>query len=593
MNRRNKGTRIIGAVILAGCMLLNASACGKVQETGNETEASSAGGSDVMGQTEASAGTGTAGSVDGSPRTEVSGQKEEGSGEPAKDISGDGPSLMRDVCLKHRYDNEWRDNQYSLLNYDYEQIFFPESLEALYPKLTPKLYIINDLIATEESNCRMKALAETQKLSDEEVKEAGDKGTLPRRGQWRIYVRRADSEVFSLVARTALESPGKGDHVTYRCSNLRSGTGEDISLSDVVLDEDAFCSLIAEKANETASGAAGNGNKTELTGAEIKAHLDGSPGGNWTLDPQGVSVWFGSDAISPEDACVSVLYAEDTGGGIFKEDVIRSSPRTWTMYFPLSLKTRFDADEDGKADLLTVNEKRDRYEEGGYEYCTGLTMDYNGRQQEFADWDELYEIRLSLIHMYGETFLLNECREYEYSMMDIYALSKDSVIDTGSIYGSPVTLSEVKLPEDEYIYPDCLLTDPESIRVSTMTDMLSTCGSERDYVLRETGRFEPVEPWYVINDPSRYTITPLVWLKDVPVVDESTHEVTSERVTLRPGDRITMEYTDDSTYSDCRTQDGKLVRIEVHSDDEFGRYVLSGDQKVEVFKAFDDMMFAG
>jgi hypothetical protein len=142
--------------------------------------------------------------------------------------------------------------------------------------------------------------------------------------------------------------------------------------------------------------------------------------------------------------------------------------------------------------------------------------------------------------------------------------------------------------------PDRLITDPGYVPMDSITNMLSTCGAQRNYSLAEDGRFKPIEPYYTIGEDNRFTITLKTDLTDVPIADENTHEETSKTADLKTGDKITMEYTDNDTYVDCRTGDGSLVRIKLyHNPDEWEKFVKQDGRDITIEDVFDDMMFAG
>ncbi len=508
--------------------------------------------------------------------------------------SDDGIDLIGDVYIRKKDDTHYRDNKDLLIDYDYELIALGTESQDKYPGLYKNLLVVNDLIATDEGNCFMSDVNSVSGMTEEDFKTATDNELMPHKQQWNIFARRTDREVFSLVVRSMTGSSVDYNHIRYTGYNFETGTGEELKLSDVVKDEDAFLGMVTDKVNDYIKPIYSDDPRTVDT-SEIKEQLDTGARGNWTIDPQGITVWFGSYIFAPEDVHVTVLYSEDKKGTVFNSKYADHVPDEWTMSIPMYTNAFFDAEDDGKADYVAIYEERDYYsEDDRYGYLTAIEIEYNLVGKTFEGFDDPYDMRFSLIHEDGKTFLLNVYQEYDYSFMETYTLYDGKVKDNGGISGCPASIPYDEIEKGDHSVPDRLVTDPDHIPVDSTTDMLSTCGSSREYHIDKNGKIEPIDTYYTIGEDNRFTITLKMDLTGVPVVDGKTHEETSETVDLKSGDKITMEYTDGDTYVDCETKDGKLVRIKLyHEPDEWQKHVKQDGKDIPVNDAFDDMRFAG
>ncbi|MBO4901503.1 MAG: hypothetical protein J5518_01735 [Lachnospiraceae bacterium] len=493
-----------------------------------------------------------------------------------------------DLNITTDYKTEWRE-QDKILDFECENLVLGKDSADKYPELAKKVAIINDIVNTERSNSYMARMKELDGYDNDEIREAIDYYYLPFNETWKLYVRRADEEVFSVLYEYCT-SGTEYYHYTHTGFNIDTKSGTELTLADVVADEDAFVQILTKKVKQTEETDIPDlATQDEAVLAEqIRKELHTEIRGNWTMDPQGVSVWFDSFTFTTMPIHINVLFAEDTDGNIFSEEYRAKAPKDWTMMFPLY---RYDGygDETG-ANQIYVYEAMEY--EGDYNYVSGIHVDCNGNIEKYALGDDIYEIRPLLVHKENKTFLFAFYKDYDYSMIDTFILEGRKSKHGGGVAGS-VSVDFDDFDDDDSAIPRHILTDPWNISLTAYTNVLSTCGSERSYTLTEDGLFAPDTPYYTILESSRYTIRPKSDMKNIPVVDEQTHEVMSTTVDLKAGDEITMEYTDDDNYADVRTKDGTLIRIEIHKSADGPRYVYTEDGPIEVWQAFDDMFFAG
>ncbi len=505
---------------------------------------------------------------------------------------------LPDIYLRGHYNNHWMDDDTHQLvvDFNYQLLLLGKESEAKYPELAKKIMIVNDLISTDEGNLFMSNVQSTQKMKADEIEEAVEDGRMPYKAHWNIYARRTDEEITSFVVRNTLESGFDYDRILFTGYNFRTATGEELSLSDIVKDEDAFLEIVGERVKAQIMEEMPDLYEDDSDIPDLREYLNTGARGNWTLDPQGVTVWLDSYTFMPFDIVVPVLFSEDKDGTIFADEFKDHSPEEWIMSFPLYDHICFDADDDGESDDLIVYENKEYYgEDDPYGCVTGLTFVYNGEMNEITGWDDMYNSRLSLIHKGGSTYVLNTFSEYDYGFMNTYSLSGSTVKDNGYVVGHPSTIPYEEVDDDDYMVPDHLLTDPYDIMLTCPTNALSTCGAKRRYEITDKGELSPVDPFYTIIEDAQHELTLLMDIPGVHIVDEDTFEPTDRTVDLKKGDKIKMEYTDEVCYVDFRTKEGDLVRIEYGFDHDDGyKYVCLGvDGIANIYDVFDGMFWAG
>lgn len=511
-------------------------------------------------------------------------------------MDGGAPVYLSDVWMLKDSDLEWHDNKDLVLKYGYEKIALGAESREMYPELDRSLMVANDLIVTDEANKYMANSKAVAAMSDAEIQEGIEECTLPFEEQWNNYVRRADSKIFSFLSVDTAISRIEYNNAHYVGYNYRTQTGEELQLSDVVADLDKFCEMVAEKTAKIIDQEMGvyyaeGEDPVEANAARVKEYLHTEARGNWTIDPQGVSVWFDSFTLMPGTITVTVLYSEDTDGRVFQSEFRDHVPTDWAMSFPLYFDANFDAEDDGTADYVAVFDDYDYYDENDtIGYISGISVSCDGHYETVTNGSELYNIRPTLVHRAGNTYLMLSYAEYDYYYLECFQIGSGVLKKVGGADGGLFSDSDVETGDSET--KECLLTDPQSFLLGTYTTTFSTCGSHRRYRITDGGAFEPVDPDYTIETDSRYTLTLKYALPDTEVLDEKTREVMSTRMDLAVGDKITMEYTDGENYVDCRTEDGTLVRIRIY-DSPDGRSVKSDNGDVSIYDAFDGAFFAG
>ena len=518
----------------------------------------------------------------------------------AEGLNPEAPDLygLSDIYVAKRYDDYYSDQRDLEVDFKYETFYITDELKSAYPELANTLMVINDRIATEEGHSYRTTLSHLEMQSDAEHQRAMDAGIFPFEEEWEIYVRRADEDYVSLVTRHRQASDFDYDAYSYVGCCVDTKTGKEMKLSDFVKDEDALFALVGEKAYEAVAPQGGDfvedGNPipaqdlAKMIRDSLRDDLSG-----WTLDPQGLTFWINSFTATPLSYQVSVLFAEDTDGRIFREECKDLIPERWVMEVPLIDTTYFDAEDDGKTDQIRIYELFDYYDDG-YRTINAFSINFNedSLDEDYSEY-EAYDFNGMLLHFDNRTVLLEQHNEYDDHFMDLYTLNNGKAKYASYVDAYVETLPYELLSDEYTVVPRHIPADPANMHLTVYTNLLSTCESAGDFSITEEGKWVSEDRFYTILESSRYTITLKMAIGEVPIVDENTFDVMSTKADLKQGDKLTMEYTDGESYVDCRTKDGKLVRIYVHDDEELYRSIEINGKRYGIYDVFEDMMFAG
>ncbi|WP_026528816.1 hypothetical protein [Butyrivibrio sp. VCD2006] len=509
--------------------------------------------------------------------------------------SKENPDLISGIRIMHK-DNNYFGEDYSSLKiaHDYEQISLSKETQKAYPELYKKIMVVNDLIGTDEANSYYAAYRQVVK---NEKNTTYDHPYLDE--DWKIYVRRADSDVVSILVKITTASYEDYNNDRFMTFNINPKTGEDILLSDIIKDDDAFFDVLVQKFMEIMKAdyegffAGGNSMSESQLMKTLETCLN-SEQLLWTLDSQGVSFWLNSRNLSPVSMNCKILFCEDTKGKLFADDVRKKIPDTWVMALYPNTYEPIDSDDDGKADNIYVMEKLEYYEESDYESITGILVDYNGKEYEFPLDGDDYDFSFSLIHQNGKSVLLSNYKEYDYSLLELYKLDDKGVKKADLLCAYFCGDSDEVFDDfDNYNYVTPIMTDPTCFNIAVNTWLLSTADAVMEYRITDAGKFKRLSKVGAIFEKDRYVITLKTPLEKLQIVDTKTFETTKETCDLKAGEKLKLMYTDGETYVDCITRYNRLVRIKVVDDEELGRCIKVKGKNVNIQEVFDGMVYAG
>ena len=509
---------------------------------------------------------------------------------PNNDISGDsGFKPIEDLyCAVGGDILLTEDDSNVTVTYEYDELIFGDNSASKYPELDKalKAYTEDISIKVEE------AANEAQKFVTEFVlPDLTDDNdyyqSLPYRISNDISIRRCDDLAFSFVS--DYEEGMPMEILAYKITghNYDPATGAEISFSDVVKDLDAFADILADHMIQDVEYPYYVGDVANYHTPVKESIVSTVESGyaSFTIDHQGVTLFFPANTLLGWATSGSVIFAEDKTGTIFDQKWVTASKENWISYLTFGDVLGFDKEDDNTADTLGIYSS-----DNEYGVVSNVTLALNGEEQSFEYYDS-YDMVPILLHSDGSSYLMLSYLEFENELLDVFRITDEGIrkIDTYSLgFGDGSMVVE----GDEYdIYPGRLYTYQKDFPMNTRTDMLST-GHAYGYFTFENGKFVNSDGYLTIEttDYSDYVLTLLKDVKDAPVVDGASHEETGEKTDLTEMQTLKLTYTDNETYVDCLTEDGILVRVYVTYDEGYGYTSAFG---YDIDELFDGMFFAG
>lgn len=321
-----------------------------------------------------------------------------------------------------------------------------------YKDLSVSLEALNKDIERREDEAMEINIDEITDHDETVLNKMQDSGYFPHEERWRIYVRRCDENIFSVASEYRIIGD-EGDHVEMRGHTYLADSGRELQLSDIVADENALYDLLAEFLSYSLTKKmmifAGDNDMELIECKEAMEECFESDRAGWVLDPQGLTFWFEDINAAIHNKTVSVLFADDEEGKIFKKEFVDNAPSEWIMQLPGDyIDTQFDTEDDGFTDTISwlVSYMTD---DKGSSYPAGMNVNYNGY---YYDASELYakcagewtDNRAMLAHRDGRTVLMAYFVENGVPTLDTYVLTADSIAkaDTKNVWLGTVPADE-------------------------------------------------------------------------------------------------------------------------------------------------------
>ena len=397
-------------------------------------------------------------------------------------------------------------------------------------------------------------------------------------------VRRADSNVLSVLYCGHKYEGGAHGYTYYFGENYDPKTGELLKLEDVVLDLESFPSIVQEylfrywepvyfyedmDLNE-----------------HFKEYRDSIA---WTLDYNGITVYFNPYDIAPYASGIQVVTVPFADHPELFAESYTKVPGSYGIQLDMDIPFYYDVDYDGELDELMVLASysddliykehhiyidENWYRQGDYDNGDYMPEDV---QQVYA-----YEIFTPhLIHMEdGRTYLFIEnLADSDFRTNTVYDLTEGTVKGVETLYSYLHTeVSE----ESEYLLRQAL-TDPNHFMMDSRTWVLGTQDGYQSYYISADGHAYSNEDYYAFDPQHTFTV-----IKDfrANVVDE--YGIIGDAVVVKAGEEVAYYRTDASLYADLIMKNGQIVRVELQWDG--GMCMIDGTYVEEIF---DGIVFAG
>lgn len=383
----------------------------------------------------------------------------------------------------------------------------------------------------------------------------------------RAIVRRADSRVLSILEQEQGWLGEEGSFINYRAFNYDVASGAKLTLDDVVADREAFANAIADQL-------AAQGLDREECLEEIREEMEEGEELAWTLDLQGVTVWFDAGDVSDEEHgsfSATVLFAAQA---VPMTGRYTAAAGTQTTMVPVGVRTTFDRGNDGQAEALTIEAVKG---DGYLEDITIYTGEESYTEREMMSYNAtpyLMVTKGGKAVLYVEYSFDNDGRE-----ICVYDLNGSAPARVRQL---PESFETDYTEEASYWIP---FTNPEQYTLYARMDLLSTVDGYRPFHTDEDGM--PVAETEVYTFDNELTIYAKKTVT-VDLVSKETGEVTRKDIEVPYGESLKLMRSDNKTYVDCQILSGNMVRVYV--DNSSWPITVNGK---DIYELFEGMIFAG
>lgn len=411
----------------------------------------------------------------------------------------------------------------------------------------------------------------------------------------RVSVRRADSKVLSYC--TDYSGFTGGAHGMYGRSGYTYDvrTGKKLSITDVVkLTEDDLIPVLKEKLLALNDEDVYDDLDENLKNYKLdsETEYDDEAGGftfgyKWYLDNDGMHFYFGPYEIAPYAAGdFDVVIAYDELPGDVNEEYLPDENAGYIVNcdIPMTGSTWDDKSDTSLHFVYETDESEEDYD-NGYE-CTALTLKKGDKsataEEEYFtyNYDKNFLKQYKVVTKDGKEYIYVCALSYnDYTDVMVFDIN-DNDIKLAGVF----TCHLVYDTSDPDYYGEFIPTDPENMYFGQVGNLFGTYTCYGRHVVGDDGMPEPADSVYKISWGSEEAKS----LKSINVtmLDDKYNEQGEE--TIDAGEHFLPIRTDNSSFVDCRLDDGRLVRLKITKTD----YPVQIDGE-DVDDLFEGLVYAG
>ena len=372
---------------------------------------------------------------------------------------------------------------------------------------------------------------------------------------------RTDSSIFSYYEKTTLTG-GERDEVSLAAHTVDSKTGRELTLSKVITDTDLLPELLAKRQKESYPDISDDVFEDLLGEYEDKDYI-------WTLGYDGITFYFVQDG---EVMALTILRSEEKK--LFRP-LGESVPSGYAVGLDMSQAFTFDFDDDGEADVLTI--EGNEGEEYGYDGVNVTLNDESARASFISN-----SMIPTYVHTEDGDYIYLFCTgDSDYQQLNIFSLGKGVPSYSGHVDNAG---KSNRYDAETDLSSEVLLTDPESFELASNMDILSTYTAGRSYFVGADGIPKSDDTYYYVHSnlvlESKENIS-------CSIVNER-GRVTKKKQTIKSGTEWTIYRTDGEKTVDLILSDDRIARVTVDSSN--WPQTIDGE---DISDLFDGVRFAG
>lgn len=444
----------ITGLILAFCIMLTAMGCNDSSDKKDESSSAAISETILSSQsdessktekTEESEQTGENNHTEES--SELTEESEQSQDNTSEDDSVETETQILNIDRKTVYEYEWSDEYgVALVETECSSILLANEDAQRYDGLANAL--------TEDCDYYEGIMSEEYDMLTESAEESissGAQSFSPLVSTLDVHVRRADNTVLSVLYDSYYYNGMNDGSRSFWGANYDTETGEELYLPDVVTDIDELAKVVETELFSTV------GADVFYSDTIIEEYFNeyGADGTHWTLEYNGVTVYFGEGEIANSgvgNMSVTIEFSEYPELFNEKYTIV---PEAYIVGLPMKSTFITDLDGDGNCDELTL---LDGYDE---EFDWKVTLDISTAEVYYVEdfWAygfEPYYIKTADGNNYIYLFIETETQLYLY----VYEVTNETISKVGEVNVSPFYNDGIS----------AVLTNPDNMHFDIFSD---------------------------------------------------------------------------------------------------------------------------
>ncbi len=447
----------------------------------------------------------------------------------------------------------------------YQYVLIEDEAAAEYPMLASVLRA-NSMMIMDEAGMRLEELAvEGCSIDPDELIYPTYTSTA--------YIRRSDSVAFSVLygGHSDLPEDVKEYFFAY---NFETATGSRLALSDVVNDPSAIPAVI----NAIMSPRNEDGFTLDPS-ADYSAYFSDPNCRDyaWTLDYNGISLFFNEGAFGIEDAWTCSLFIPFSQYPDFVKAEYMAAPEEYAVAFPPYITCYFELNGNVTPVIVAGVDNDD----DGYDQPTDIYIGCG--EKNYTEQIELDGFSPVLIHKTNGDFLCVQCENYnDYKYLCIVDITNGYLREKGDF---PFRWFNTYFEADDAYFEKLTpAADPNNCLLTEWTEVLSTANASKTFAFGSDGIPVSEDVFYLVNHPwTMRLLQPL----EVELTDLSGADL--GKLQLSAGDSFEYYATDGGSIAVLLLPDGRLAKIKVVKTEYYESFVNG----IPIEELFTDLFFAG